>query len=241
MENKIARDVKYLKIYAGVVTLFCAVVLFSAFRSQNQKFTEIDVERINIVEKDGKLKMVLTNNKRTPDIPVAGKVLERGEQGGMYFYNDEGDEVGGLVFGGGKNKDGDVSANSGFFFDQYQQDQTMGFVFNEYKGRRRAAFLVQDQPDIPKPEWLERLQAARKMNDGPEKKAALDKLSPKLRIYVGKTRDDHAASVLLFDAEGRSRISMTVQPSGQPKLEFLDENGKVIQSFPNVITPPSKR
>ncbi|MGI8670530.1 MAG: hypothetical protein ACR2J3_11925 [Aridibacter sp.] len=235
MKTKLEKDVRFLKIYAAFATLICMVLLLTAFsQNKNKKFEEIDVERINIVEKDGKLKMVLTNNKRTPDILVAGKVLERGEQGGMYFYNDEGDEVGGLVFGGGKNEDGVVSASSGFFFDQYQQDQTLGIVFNEYKGRRRAAFLVQDQPEIPKPEWLEKYKEAQKMKDGPEKKAALEKLSPKLRVYVGKTRDDHASSVLLFDAEGRSRISMTVQPDGQPKLEFLDENGKVIQSFPNV-------
>lgn len=241
MQTKIERDIKFLKMYALASTLVVAVLLLTGFqKSGKQKFEEIDVERINIIEKDGKYKMVLTNNKRTPDIPVAGKIIERGEQGGMYFYNDEGDEVGGLVFGGGKNEDGEVSANSGFFFDQYQQDQTLGIVFNEYKGRRRAAFLVQDQPEIPKPEWLEKLEAAKKMKDGPEKTAALKSLSPKLRVYVGKTRDDHAASVLLFDAEGRDRIRMTVQPSGQPKLEFLDETGKVIQSLPTV-SPETKK
>jgi hypothetical protein len=33
-------------------------------QTQKQKFAEIDVERINIVEKDGKLRMVISNQDR---------------------------------------------------------------------------------------------------------------------------------------------------------------------------------
>jgi hypothetical protein len=52
MNNKIERDVRFLKIYAVVITTICAVLLLTAFTaSKNQKFTEIDVGRINVVEK----------------------------------------------------------------------------------------------------------------------------------------------------------------------------------------------
>ena len=52
-----------MKAYAAVSTLLLVVVAFAGFRQVNQKtkFTEIDVERINIVEKDGKLTMVISN------------------------------------------------------------------------------------------------------------------------------------------------------------------------------------
>lgn len=71
METKLEKEVRYLKIYALVMTLGCAVFLLTAFTLQikNQKFEEIDVERINIVEKDGKLKMVISNGAR--HIPVS--------------------------------------------------------------------------------------------------------------------------------------------------------------------------
>lgn len=241
MTTKLEKEVRFLKIYALAATLFCAVFFFSAFtlQSKKQKFDEIDVERINIVEKDGKLRMVLNNSDRTPPIYAAGKVIPRGKSGGMYFYNDEGDECGAIVFGG-KKEDGMGNAGAGFFFDQFQQDQTIGMVYNEYKGARRAALMVWDRPNIPTPEWTEKLAAARKMPKGAERDAALKQLRGPLRVYVGKTRDDNASSVLLFDAEERERIIMKVDPNGQPKLEFLDENGKVIQSFPNAAAEQKK-
>jgi hypothetical protein len=241
METKLEREVRFLKIYALVATLVCAVFFLTAFTLQNkkQKFEEIDVERINIVEKDGKLRMVLNNSEKTPPIYAAGKVIPRGKSGGIYFYNDEGDECGGLVFGG-KKEDGMGNAGAGFFFDQYQQDQTIGMVYNEYQGKRRAAFLVWDRPNIPTPEWMEKLEAARKMPKGAERDAAMKPLRGPLRVYVGKTRDDNASSILLFDADERERIRMKVAPNGQPKLEFLDESGKVIQSFPSVVAEQKK-
>ena len=66
MENKLEREVRFLKAYAAIATLACAVLVLTAFtlRSARQKFKEIDVERINVVEKDGKLKMVISNKER---------------------------------------------------------------------------------------------------------------------------------------------------------------------------------
>jgi hypothetical protein len=49
METKLEREVRFLKAYAVVATLLCAVFVLTAFtmQSRKQKFEEIDVERIN--------------------------------------------------------------------------------------------------------------------------------------------------------------------------------------------------
>lgn len=44
----------------------------------------------------------------------------------MLFFNDEGDEVGGLTFTG--TDDNGRRANAGIMFDQLKQDQTIGIV-----------------------------------------------------------------------------------------------------------------
>jgi len=41
------------------------------------------------------------------------------------------------------------------------------------------------------------------------------------------------ASVMLADDQGRSRLALTVTPDGTAGIEFLDEQGKVVQK----ITP----
>ncbi|HSK74392.1 MAG TPA: hypothetical protein VK892_22015, partial [Pyrinomonadaceae bacterium] len=115
METKLEKEVRFLKIYAVVVTLFCAVFLLTAFaiQTKNQKFTEIDVERINIVEKDGKLRMVISNQERQHPGIVNGKIIKREHPRppGMIFFNHLGDEMGGLVFGdnGGNGHFGSIT------------------------------------------------------------------------------------------------------------------------------------
>ena len=96
METKLEKEVRFLKVYAVAATLFCAVFLLSAFavQSKKQKFEEIDVERINIVEKDGRLRMVISNAQRQHPGSVDGKIIprENGRSAGMIFFNERGDE-----------------------------------------------------------------------------------------------------------------------------------------------------
>ena len=55
MPDDIRRELKRLKVYALIVTALLGTMSLAAFRQATQKarFTEIDVERINIVEPDG--------------------------------------------------------------------------------------------------------------------------------------------------------------------------------------------
>jgi hypothetical protein len=106
METKLERQVRFLKIYAIVATLACGLFLLTAFTLQdrNQKFQEITAERINIVEKDGSLRLVISNNERSPGPIERGKPFgyPGGSRAGMIFYNEEGTENGGLIFSGKK-------------------------------------------------------------------------------------------------------------------------------------------
>ena len=65
MKSKLEKEVRFLKIYALASTLGFSLLLLASFKSsKHQKFEEIDVERINIVEKDGSLKMVISNQEK---------------------------------------------------------------------------------------------------------------------------------------------------------------------------------
>src|SRR5688500_138529 len=64
---------KLLATYAGVLTLGATAALLSGFTSGgNARFDTITVQRINVVEPDGKLRMVMTNTNRIPGIIVNG-------------------------------------------------------------------------------------------------------------------------------------------------------------------------
>src|SRR5438128_11716045 len=134
MEARLEKQVRFLKIYAIVATLVCAVFLLTAFTLQNrqQKFQEINVERINVVEKDGSLRLVISNNERSPGPIERGKPFgyPGGSRAGMILYNEEGTENGGLIFSG-KKENGKTSAYGSLTFDQYDRDQVVALQYGD--------------------------------------------------------------------------------------------------------------
>src|SRR5688500_4309201 len=151
MDDRIRRDLRFLKAYAVISTLAFGTLLIAAFRQQEQKqrFGEIDVERINIVEPDGKLRMVISNRPRSIGPIYKGKPFgyAGGTRPGIIFFNDEGTENGGLTFTGKREADGTYRASSGFSFDQFNQDQILYFQYNDNNGRRNMGLTVADRID----------------------------------------------------------------------------------------------
>jgi hypothetical protein len=238
METKLQRDVRLLKAYSLVITVLFAVIAFTSISQANQKtkFEEIDVERINVVEKDGKLKLVISNSERQHPGIVDGRTLARKRPPGMLFFNEAGDECGGLSFSGNQ-KDGKGNASALLAFDRFRQDQTVGIQYGESNGQYFAGLRVWDRPDASLGPVIDKLAAIEKMTEGPEKTAAMKALrelpgaSVADRVMIGRDREQ-AAVVRLSDVKGRPRIKLSVDAAGVPKLEFLDETGKVIYSLP---------
>ena len=244
MDTKLQRDVLFLKAYSIVITLVLGVIAFTtvgqATQNQKQKFDEIDVERINIVEKDGKLKMVISNAERQHPGTIDGRTLSRKRPPGLLFFNDAGDESGGLSFSGNQ-RDGKGNAGALLAFDRFRQDQTVGLQYGESNGQYSAGLRVWDRPEASLGPVIDKLSAIEKMADGPEKTAAMQALREMPaamaaeRVMVGRDREQ-AAVVRLADVKGRPRIKLYVDAAGVPKLEFLDETGKVTFSLPQATT-----
>ena len=72
---------------------------------QKQRFTDIDVERINVVNPEGTLSLVIANRERLPGGIFDGKWYgKRGNTGAS--SSREGDESGRLIHSTGRNEDG---------------------------------------------------------------------------------------------------------------------------------------
>jgi hypothetical protein len=245
MESKLEKEVQFLKVYAITATVVCVVLIASAFtlQSRKQKFEEIDVERINIVEKDGKLRMVISNQERQHPGIVNGKVIERKgpRPPGMIFFNHLGDEMGGLIFGdnGGNGHFGSLT------WDKVRNDQTMGFRYLESdNGTYQSGLEMWQQPNIASDVMLAKYEAANKIADETKRKAAIQAMidSNELatnRLFLGKRRDN-SMTLVMNDIKGKPRIRMQVAADGTPKLEFLDEADKVIYSLPAENKPDKK-
>jgi hypothetical protein len=227
--------------YVVASTLF-GLLGIAAFThaGQKQRFTEIDVERINVVAPNGTPRLVISNAERAPDVIIGGKTYHRSgsNEAGMIFYNDEGSENGGMGFRG-RSENGHVSADAGFMFDQYGQDQTVGLTYTEQDGRRSAGLRVWDRPDQPITVLADMVEPIKRMPDGPEKArrmAAVRDSAVKLglggaqRVFVGK-QPNKTATVILADARSHPRLRLVVDSAGAARIEFLDDAGKVLRTI----------
>ncbi len=66
---------RFLMIYSGVMTAVFAVSALYGFARAPQKVTieELDVQRINLREPDGTLRLVISDKSKAPEIFVKGK------------------------------------------------------------------------------------------------------------------------------------------------------------------------
>jgi hypothetical protein len=237
MRKTLRREMRALRIYAAVNTIVVIVLATAAFRqAAPQKFEHIVAQRLDIVDADGTLRMVISNKDRMHPGQMDGKVIDRPRAvAGMLFFNEEGDEVGGLTFTG-RMVDGARQADARLMFDQFKQDQTIGFSYAEGSGRRSAGFQVWDRADTRLSELIEKLNAANRITDRAEREKAIAAVraaapaGPR-RVFVGKN-SERAATVSLADANGKPRLTLTVDAAGNPRIEFLDEAGKVVSKLP---------
>jgi hypothetical protein len=238
MKRRLRRDIRLLQIsvlasLSGLAVL--GVGVLGEAQTTRTRFEEIDVERINIVESDGRVRLVLANGARQADAVIDGRVLVPGRNrpAGLMFFNQQGDEVGGLIYGGRMGPNGPI-ASASLTFDQYQQDQTVALQYVEENGRRRAGLAVIDRPAeslVTYVDLVAKRQAAANDADRAEAQREIDAFGQtKQRVYVGKNLDG-AATLSLADAEGRQRLVLSVDTAGAAKIQFLDTTGSVVREI----------
>jgi hypothetical protein len=241
MESVLLRQLRVLEglvIVLLVVTAALVVNLWFPFIPQRVKV--LDAQQINIREKDGTLKAVLSNSEGF------SKIGESRRQGvpfsGLMFYNQEGDEEGGLVYSG-KAIPGGQDADVTLTFDQYRQDQNIYLHHEEHKDARMRS-IDDGLTIISRPDWSQvkeeyTLYAAMDKLSGEERDALRltslqeGKISTR-RLFVGDRRgvkdntpyDD--AGIFIKNRWGRDSIKLYVDYDNKPHLEVYDQLGKSV-------------
>jgi hypothetical protein len=244
MSDQLARDVRFLKRYAVVSTLLFISTTLLAFRRPlpaHEKFTEIDVERINVVEPDGKYRVVISNRPRSIGPIYKGKPFgyAGGTRPGIIFFNDEGTENGGLTFTGKQSANGSFQASTHMSFDQFNQDQVLNLDYGDDGARRQVAITMLDRRQTDIYDFVMRRDSIMKMADTVARAAALRQMvAPRdgvpfqaQRVFLGRN-PQKAAALVLSDPNGRPRIRLSVDSTGAPSLAFLDEAGRVTATLP---------
>jgi hypothetical protein len=122
----------------------------------------------------------------------------------MIFYNDEATEVGGLIFGGHRNAQGEiVDSGASISFDRYEANQIVQLIGVDDKENRFAGLAVGDSPSG----------------------SVVNR-----RIWLGRGKDG-IATLALMDGSGKKRLLMQVTEDGTARFSLLDADGKVVQEL----------
>lgn len=245
-DSHVRRELRLLKAYAVVTTVILGALTLAAFRQDapRGRFSEIDVERINIVEPDGKLRLVISNRPRSIGPIYKGQPFgyPGGTRPGMIFFNDEGTENGGLTFTGERLPDGRYQASSHFAFDQFDQDQVLYLSYSDQNGRRQLGLNIADRVDANVAniyDMVAERDSISRMTDTVARAEAMRRWqAPRNgqplaapRVFVGRDVN-RAAVVTLSDPNGLPRLRLMVDSSGTAGIEFLDEAGRVTARVP---------
>ncbi|MCL3782545.1 hypothetical protein EMN47_19345 [Prolixibacteraceae bacterium JC049] len=226
------KELVFLRAYALFTAIgFIAFISFAFNATQNRKFGTIDVERINVVEKNGDLKLVISNSEMQHNGMIDGKEFpKRQRPAGMIFFNSDGDECGGLIYDGLKEEAGLVLS-----IDQFKDDQIMQLQYSENPKNDKRKYGLQlwdfQKEDTFHPR-MKRFEEISKMKTNKEKQAAYkqmykDSLLSHERLFVGKKMNDDYG-LFINDENGKLRIKIYIDKNNEPKMEFFDEKGKVV-------------
>jgi hypothetical protein len=241
---KIEKEIKILR-GAVVASLALSVVMLTSGMTANNdgRFENLSVERLNIIEADGTVKMLLTNTDRFPTTEeVNGKVLNenRKKRSGMLFFNEEGIEAGGFIYDGSKNAQGH-SAGMSLTFDKYDGDQVMQLLtVDEKRGDRRvirSGLAFNDRAKLETQDSTREImrELAHITDDADRNKKIAEYEQQGLiggapRILLGKTSEQNNG-LFLFAKDGSPRAMFFVDEHDQVQLQFLNASGEVTHSW----------
>ena len=190
----------------------------------------ITAHRIDVVDRSGKLAMVLTSHDDFPEPVQNGKTVHRksgNDENGVVFYNRYGDEQGALIWQGVRGP----AARSGdaLSFDSVDSDQLLQMGDGTDAGKHFAYLYGWDRASYAEQEELFRQRNAMTPQERQEKLPM--RAIERQRFLLGY--DGGGDSYLnLSDGVGRVRAQLVVEAGGRAALRFLDENGKETARFP---------
>jgi len=224
------KEVKLLKTIVYIMACMFIITVTIAF-STRTRFSEIDAERINIVEKNGDLKMVISNKEKQHPGRMNGKELQaRQREAGIIFFNGAGDECGGLVYDSDKKSAGMI-----YSVDKYLDDQVMQLQYIENLENKKRKYGLQFWTygkENAFEERYRRYKSLENLADDSAKNKGLAQMKKEGllsadRLFIGKNYQDEIG-MFINDSDGKPRIRLYVNKNNTAKIEMLDERGNVI-------------
>ncbi|MEO1653700.1 MAG: hypothetical protein AAFU64_09155 [Bacteroidota bacterium] len=198
------------------------------------------VEKIEILDADGQLAMIISNGERIDEGNHRRYGPKRTDPG-LLFFNNRGEECGGFIYNSEEN-DSSYNSFQHLSFDQYRGDQNLILAQYQQADYHFKGLMLSDYPDDSVGVDYERtidsvLRVDPQANFEKARRTALRKLISedrleKRRLILGS--EDGVPSLQMMDQQGQTRIKIYVDSLGQPHLEFYDQGDSLLAAWPDV-------
>jgi hypothetical protein len=238
------RELRWLRAYTVVATMLLGVGSLAAFQRAGQpaRFAELDVERLNVRDPEGRLVVVVAAPNRMPGNIMRGRERRDGPRGGgLLFYDAQGNEAGGLLFDSRLRvvgRDTIVEAGHQLSLDRYESDQVAALRYMEDSAGWSAGLQVSHFARHGSAEWMDGRDAVDRLPPA-RRDSALRALRRRFyqagkwetpRVFVGER--GRTATLEMRDTRGRERLRLVVDSTDVARLEFLDDSGRVVHRLP---------
>jgi phosphopantetheine adenylyltransferase len=231
------KKLKFLMTYAISSTLVGTFIMLNSFKSKDnvQKFDEIEVKRITVLGEDNLPRMVLSNETRQHSGRINGEEKDKRERpSGIIFFNNQGDECGGIIHQS-KIKEGKIISGMSFTMDNYNDDQVVQILNDEYyeDGKayiQRGININQYPVGSNLAERNKKIAEINKIADKNERNQKLNALWEKEgsvnRLFIGRTKGN-GSGLFLSGPDGKPKMMIYVDDKGNPKIQTFNENGEI--------------
>lgn len=237
MKWNLEKKVNFLMAYAIVSTLIISFFTLSSFKNKEdeKRFDEILAKKITIVGEDNLPRMVLSNESRQHSGRMNGKDWAKRERpSGIIFFNNQGDECGGLVYQA-KEKDGKIISGMSFTMDNYKDDQVVQILNDEYYANGKAYIqrginINQFPTGTSIDERNKKMEEINKIADEKERNLKLNELwkneGSVNRVFLGRTKGN-SSGLFLSGPDGKPKMMIYVDEKGNPKIQTFNEKGEI--------------
>lgn len=187
--------------YAGIVTI-AFLMLSHSFKSLDDRFDEITVKRINIVDDNGVNRMIISNQERMEPPILFGKKYKRAlNPAGIVFYNEKGDECGGIAIS--KNPETNTYALA---FD-YDNADAIGLLTQQnIKTNSYKSGIVINDKDLT---------------------GKIGSNTNRINLMT----DNGNSSLVINGPDEKPRIILSVDSVGNPLIKMFNNDGKLIKEI----------